>query len=138
MHERLRESMALARKSIDGEVEAPEGMDLLVFCRGFCSALSGHHSSEDAGLFPQILAERPDLKPVLDKLMQDHSMLEYLIGDLAAALDSGADPAELHRHLDGIGAIMESHFGYEERQLLQVLETISPTGTPTELLGPLA
>lgn len=138
MHERLRESMALARRAIDGEVEVPEGMDLLVFCRGFCSALSGHHGSEDAALFPQILAERPDLEPVIDKLKQDHSMIEYLVGDLSAALDSGAAPADLHRHLDGIGAIMESHFGYEERRLLRVLESISPTGTPEELLGPLA
>lgn len=130
--------MALARKSIDGEVEVPEGMDLLVFCRGFCSALSGHHSSEDTGLFPQILAERPDLKPVVDNLMRDHNMLEYLLGGFAAALSSEADPADLHRHLDGIDALMESHFGYEERLLLSVLETVSPTGSPEELLGPLA
>jgi hypothetical protein len=33
---------------------------------------------------------------------------------------------------------METHFGYEERQLLTVLDALAVDGTPTELLGDLA
>jgi hemerythrin-like domain-containing protein len=138
VHQRLREAITLARRSIDGDTEIPAGMDLLVYCRGFCAALDDHHKSEDAGLFPQILAARPDLKPVIEKLTTDHNMLEYLIGEFTSALSSDEDPEALHRHLDGIGAIMESHFGYEERRLLTVLEDIKPEADPRELLGDLA
>ena len=138
VHQRLRRALSLARRSIDGEVDVPAGQDLLVFCRGFCSALSGHHRSEDTALFPQILAERPELRPVVGKLLTDHNMLEHLIGEFAAALASEADPEALHRHLDGIGALMESHFGYEERQLLEVLDAVAPEGDARTLLGDLA
>ncbi|GAB3235633.1 hypothetical protein GCM10027447_33420 [Glycomyces halotolerans] len=138
VHEHLRRALDLARRSIDGEVDVPVGQDLLVFCHGFCSALSGHHRSEDSSLFPQILAERPDLAPVVNKLTTDHNMLEHLIGEFAAAMASEADAESLHRHLDGIGAIMESHFGYEERQLLSVLDAVGPQGDARALLGDLA
>jgi hemerythrin-like domain-containing protein len=138
VHQRLRQALDLARRSIDGEFADEAGPDLLVFCRGFCSALSGHHRSEDGGLFPQVIAAHPELKPVIANLMSDHNMLEHLIGGLAAAIDADADPDELHRHLDGISAVMETHFGYEERQLLAVLDALAVDGAPTELLGDLA
>jgi hypothetical protein len=70
--------------------------------------------------------------------MTDHNMLEHLIGNLSAALDAGEDPETLHRHLDGIGAVMETHFGYEERRLLTVLDALALDGTAKDLLGDLA
>jgi len=70
--------------------------------------------------------------------MTDHNMLEHLLGGLTAAIDEGADDDALHRHLDGIGAVMETHFRYEESQLLTVLDALALEGTPTELLGDLA
>jgi hypothetical protein len=65
-------------------------------------------------------------------------MLEHLIGQLTAAIASDAGPDELHRHLDGIGAVMETHFRYEESQLLLVLDALALEGEPTQLLGDLA
>lgn len=38
--------------------------------------------------------------------------------------------------MDGIGAIMESHFRYEERQLLGVLDALDLDAEVTEVLGP--
>ncbi|MDY0908683.1 hemerythrin domain-containing protein [Microbacterium sp. CFBP9034] len=138
-HSKLRAALELARDSVDEGADAASGpaADLTLFCVGFCSALDGHHRSEDAGLFPELRAEHPELGPVIDKLMQDHSMLSYLLADLRAAIDGGAEPADLHRHLDGIGAIMESHFAYEERQVLVPLAALRSTRPVTELLGPL-
>lgn len=49
-------------------------------------------------------------------------MIAYLLSRLSSALDRSASPEELERHLDGLGAIMENHFRYEERQLLTVLD----------------
>ncbi|THV21734.1 hemerythrin domain-containing protein [Glycomyces paridis] len=138
VHQQLRKALDLARRSIDGEFDDSPGHDLLLFCRGFCTALSGHHRSEDGGLFPQVVAAHPELQPVIAKLMTDHNMLEHLIGRLAAAMDENADPDDLHDHLDGIGAVMETHFRYEENQLLTVLDTLALEGAPTALLGDLA
>ncbi len=70
--------------------------------------------------------------------MSDHNMLDHLIGRLTAAMEADADEETLHSHLDGIGAVMETHFRYEEHQLLTVLDALALTGEPTALLGDLA
>ncbi|GAA1691756.1 hypothetical protein GCM10009830_44390 [Glycomyces endophyticus] len=75
---------------------------------------------------------------MIANLVRDHNMLEHLLGGFAAAIDARADDDTLHRHLDGIGAVMETHFGYEERQLLAVLDTLALGGDPKALLGELA
>ncbi|SOE00809.1 hemerythrin domain-containing protein [Blastococcus haudaquaticus] len=136
VHRRLRDALVLARESVD-DADPLVGNPLL-YCWGFCAALSGHHRSEDTVLFPR-LAEDPELAPVIARLVQDHSMIEHLIGGLQRALDRGLPVEEKLRHLDGIEAVMESHFRYEERALLDVLDGIrDETVTPSELFGPLA
>jgi len=110
---------------------------MLVFCHGFCTALDGHHRGEDRTLFPAVAAAHPELRPTLRALEQDHSMIAQLIGGLRTAADRGGTPAQLGRHLEGIAAIMESHFRYEERALRQVLETLDLPADPTDVLGPL-
>ncbi|MET8231199.1 hypothetical protein ABZS77_11055 [Micromonospora sp. NPDC005298] len=64
-------------------------------------------------------------------------MIADLLAGLEAAVNRAAPVAELDRHIAGIAAIMESHFRYEERQLLNVLETLSLDAPPEEVLGPL-
>lgn len=64
-------------------------------------------------------------------------MINYLVSGLQQALARAAPRDELERHLEGIAAIMESHFAYEERQLLSVLETLELAADPAEVLGPL-
>jgi hypothetical protein len=132
VHARLRAALRLTLESDDVAVD-----DLLLYCRGFCAALDGHHRGEDRTLFPAIAAAHPDLRPVLRSLEQDHSMIAYLLGGLTTAADRSAGPAELRRHLEGVGAIMENHFRYEERMLLTVLESLDLHVTPEEALGPL-
>ncbi|WP_017591722.1 hemerythrin domain-containing protein [Nocardiopsis potens] len=138
VHERLRKALRVARAALeDGGAAEPAARDLLLFCHGFCTALSGHHKGEDRELFPAIAAARPELRETLHRLQQDHSMIEYLLTDLQAALDRRASPAELDRHFEGIAAIMESHFRYEERKLLTVLDTLALDADPRDVLGPL-
>ena len=137
-HARLRRALAVTRTEVaDGMEAADLGRDLLVFCHGFCTALDGHHRGEDSILFPAVAAAHPELRPTLHKLQQDHSMIAHLLAGLRAAVDGGGTAAELDGHLEGIAAIMESHFRYEERALLQVLETLDLPADPAEVLGPL-
>ncbi|NPD04439.1 hemerythrin domain-containing protein [Nocardioides sp. zg-1308] len=137
VHDRLRAAHRVAQDEV-GQGRAPSASrDLLLFCRGFCTALDGHHRGEDTILFPAVAAEHPDLAEPLRTLVQDHAIIGHLVGALRAAVDAAADPATLGRHLDGIGAIMESHFRYEERTLLGLLERLELTAPVTQVLGPL-
>ncbi|HEY1135710.1 MAG TPA: hemerythrin domain-containing protein [Nocardioides sp.] len=78
---------------------------------------------------------------VLSYLRRDHAQIEQLLHALRASLERREPPDALLRHLDGIGAIMESHFRYEERQLLGVLEDlrleVDPGLGPPTAFGPL-
>lgn len=138
VHDRLRDALQVTRTALQDPAPAEAGVrDLLLFCHGFCAALTGHHRGEDRELFPAIAAAHPDLRPTLRYLQQDHSMIAHLLSGLQAAVDRSAPPAELDRHLEGVAAIMESHFRYEERQLLTVLDTLSLDADQFTVLGPL-
>ncbi|MFF9508336.1 hemerythrin domain-containing protein [Streptomyces sp. NPDC014724] len=138
VHGKLRNALALARAGLDGGDPADAATDLLLFCHGFCAALSGHHRAEDGSLFPELVRVRPDLAPVVAKLTQDHNMIEHLIGGLQKAVADSTDPEVAHRHLDGIEAVMETHFKYEEKQLGAVLDGMDADFDRTEIFGPIS
>jgi hemerythrin-like domain-containing protein len=138
VHVRLRDALEVTRTALDtGAGAEPATRDLLLYCHGFCTALTGHHEGEDRALFPAIAAAHPEPRDTLRALEQDHSMISHLLSGLQAAVDRAASPAELARHLEGVAAIMESHFRYEERALLTVLRELALDADPQEVLGPL-
>ncbi len=128
-HARLRAALAVAQ-------DAPSS-DLLLYCLGFCAALGGHHRSEDARLFPEIADRHPELAETIAYLQQDHSMIAHLLSGLQQAIDTEAPPEDIGRHLEGIAAIMESHFRYEERQLSGILAELDLDAAVPDVLGPL-
>ena len=134
-HARLREALRIVRDGVHAADPHTPGRVLLLHCRGFCTALDQHHRGEDRALFPAIEAAHPELTPVLRRLTEDHAMIDVLLTALAAAATSGAPPDDLDRHLDGVGAIMENHFAFEERQLLGVLEALALDADPRDVLG---
>jgi hemerythrin-like domain-containing protein len=140
VHRRLREALAVARSAVEADDSGPTAArELRLYCVGFCAALTGHHRGEDATLFDVVLADRPELAPVVADLKRDHSMLDHLLGELERATLSGAGRDDLLRHLDGIEAVMETHFRYEEKKLVDVLDSTSrPDADRQEMLGPLA
>jgi len=138
VHARLREALEVARASLAaGERSQPATRELLLYCHGFCAALTGHHEGEDRLLFPAIATAHPELRGTLQQLQQDHSMMSHLIIGLQTAVQRRAAPNELERHLDGLSAIMESHFRFEERQLLRVLDALELRARVSDALGPL-
>jgi hemerythrin-like domain-containing protein len=140
VHRRLREALVLTREAIEDEADVdPLRSTPLLHCWGSCAALSSHHAGEDRSLFPRLVERHPDLAEVVRRLGQDHSMIEHLIGGLRRALDDGASTAEKLRQLDGVEAVMESHFRFEERRLLDLLDRIDDDHPgPRELYGALA
>ena len=137
VHDRLRAAHRVALDEVAAGRTPSASQDLLLFCHGFCTALDGHHRGEDALLFPAVEAEHPDLAEPLRKLVQDHAMIGHLVGALQADVTASADPEVLGRHLDGIGAIMESHFRFEERTLLGILDRLGLRAEVADVFGPL-
>ncbi|MBR7744303.1 hemerythrin domain-containing protein [Phycicoccus sp. BSK3Z-2] len=132
LHVRLRELLDDARAGLDPAVVAAGLLaDPVSHCRAFCTALTEHHEGEDVALFPWLLRLRPGMSAVVGRLEEDHRLVATLLEAVAEELDGREDPAMLVRHLDGLDAIMESHFRYEERQLVPVLEELSAAGPRT-------
>ncbi|AZS39739.1 MULTISPECIES: hemerythrin domain-containing protein [Microbacterium] len=137
-HSRLRAALAATRDALGRGADVPDATsELVLYCIGFCAALDGHHGAEDRQLFPSLRAEHPELGGVIDKLMQDHSMLAHLLASLRSAAERGDDAATIGGHLDGIAAIMESHFRFEEREILEPLRTLTLDDDVKSVLGPL-
>jgi hemerythrin-like domain-containing protein len=138
VHARLRGALKVTRDTLaEGAPGAEATRDLLLYCHGFCVALDGHHRGEDTKLFPAIEAAHPELSPVLRSLTRDHSMIAHLLSGLETAVKQSAPLGELERRLEGVGAIMENHFRYEERQLLSVLDALHLDESPAAVLGPI-
>ncbi|GAB3805319.1 hypothetical protein GCM10028798_26950 [Humibacter antri] len=137
VHQRLRDALRVTRAAAEEGEGGPASRDLLLFCHGFCAALTGHHQGEDRELFPVIAAQHPELRETLRKLGQDHALIAGLVDGLQAATVGTESPDRLGSHLEGIAAIMESHFQYEERKLLTVLDVLALDADPREVFGPL-
>lgn len=109
--------------------------DLLAHCLGFCAALTTHHEGEDTGLFAELVRVRPDLAATVAALEEDHWLIGGILAtvrDLAGESRAGvtADRRDaIRRELEGLAAIMESHFRYEERAIGAALDQgVTDTG----------
>ncbi|WP_328952802.1 hemerythrin domain-containing protein [Kitasatospora purpeofusca] len=121
-------------KSGAGHRHTGGGGTLAAHCLAFCGALETHHRGEDDGLFAQLVRERPDLAGTVAKLVEDHELISSILTRVAelarqaaAHGDRGPDEA-IRRELDGLAAIMESHFRYEERVIGAALDRMVPDG----------
>jgi len=114
IHDRLRDSLDALRSGQDA--------DLGLHCLAFCAAVTEHHTGEDTGVFPALARQHPELREVLAGLERDHQTIATLLRRLAA-LAAQPDRAAIQAELDGLAAILESHFSWEERRLVRALDT---------------
>jgi hemerythrin-like domain-containing protein len=113
--------------AVSGLDDGQPSSDLLMYCAGFCAAVQRHHTGEDGRLLPLLRHEYPDLAPVIDNLIEDHQLIADIlrkVATLAAQADAGAPTDPLVRELDGLAAILDSHFGYEERRIAAALDAV--------------
>lgn len=106
VHARLRDQLADLRD---------EGV---AHCVGFCEAVTRHHTGEDETVFPVLAARHPELRAFLGSLRRDHEVIAGMLKELAAG-----GPGVL----DGLAAVLETHFIGEEKRLVDVLNAIEPS-----------
>ena len=79
-------------------------------------------------MFAELLRERPDLSGTVAKLVEDHELVASMLARITELADDAArshGPAleAIGRELDGLAALMESHFAYEQRAIGGALDT---------------
>ncbi|MEU4234139.1 hemerythrin domain-containing protein [Nonomuraea sp. NPDC026600] len=129
VHLWLREELARLREDVQARPNAQAGpervRELRAHCLTFCSAVTKHHSGEDEGAFPALAEQFPELRPVLDELARDHRQVSDIMRALQELLgDLDADPERVRTELDGLAALLESHFVYEEKRLVSALNAL--------------
>jgi len=141
IHIGLRDMLADLREGIVPEAEFG------THCLAFCAAVTRHHTGEDTEVFPLLAARHPELRAFLAELERDHQVIASLLtalrdaaGRLGAARRDATErpgaerpgaerpgPEDLRQELDGLAAVLETHFLGEEKRLVGVLNAIDPS-----------
>jgi hypothetical protein len=93
------------------------------YCQSYCGFVNGHHSLEDASVFPHLRRSDPAAGPVLDRLHDEHVVIHGLLDGVDHALVSlvrDHDAAALdtvEQSIDLLADRLLSHLAYEEREL---------------------
>ena len=140
IHDHLRENMQVLRDLItaarDGTISASEleatanGLPLVenyrrfgTLCGQHCQIIHGHHSIEDAYLFPELSAKAEAFRRVVDRLVSEHevvhALLMRLIDELNTLLQAPSEAAfeAAAATYETFDTLLISHFSYEERAI---------------------
>ena len=133
-HHGLRRDLAqfaiALRRVTDGN--APNVAALQDEWRNYRNTLHGHHSMEDARIFPQLRSEHASVAPVIDRLASEHRRIDPVLehGDRAFA----ELPASLARAVAVVcelRALLEPHLATEEAQMIPFLRAAREFQAPT-------
>jgi hypothetical protein len=91
-------------------------------CQMQCVALTEHHGTEDAAIFPHLRHSQHNLRDVLDRLDTEHHAIHDVLEEIDAALihlvQHPADLGPVTEAIDLLTDTLLSHFAYEERELV--------------------
>jgi Hemerythrin HHE cation binding domain len=125
VHDWLREDLGRLREGRERDAGP-----WAVRCLAFCDAVTRHHTAEDGVAFPALVGRFPELAPVVEKLVEDHRLLA---GILSRVAEIAAAPEAERGELDGLAAVLDSHFAFEERRVAAAFDAL-PTD-PAAALG---
>ncbi|MEU7529271.1 hemerythrin domain-containing protein [Saccharothrix sp. NPDC042600] len=130
-HVALREQLADLRDDLDAWLDGDRLVDLRAHCLAFCGALTHHHTAEDGRGFPVLAAHHPGLTPVIEELVADHRIIVDAMNRLAAVL-ADPDPETVESEVDTLAALLETHFTYEERKIVNALNALDVAGAQAD------
>lgn len=93
---------------------------LRVNCLQYCELLHGHHTGEDAMLFPRLREANPEIAPAVDRLVREHQVVSDLLDQIEsdAARLGGEDSAAARDHLAAslsqLSDALLAHLEFEE------------------------
>lgn len=136
VHNWLRAELVRIRDDLDS-YSGDMRQSLQAHCAAFCTTLTRHHTSEDRTAFAMLGEAFPELAPVLEQLRQDHRLVADIVGQLSKLLTTltTENTGRVRREIDGLAAILESHFQWEERRLAAALDALDPPPRAEELFG---
>jgi alkanesulfonate monooxygenase SsuD/methylene tetrahydromethanopterin reductase-like flavin-dependent oxidoreductase (luciferase family) len=117
-----------ARSHINTMTMRQNNWTLGTYCESYCRLVTTHHTIEDYSMLPGLSRADPRLKPVTDRLAEEHLVIHDVIERMDRALVGFvADPAnsaELRDAVDQLTDTLLSHLSYEERELVEPLARI--------------
>jgi hypothetical protein len=117
-----------ARSALNEMALRQNDWTLGAFCARYCRVVVAHHSLEDEAVFPHLAASDPALRPVIDRLTEEHLLIhdaiEAVDGALVEHLKDPEDFSPLQAALDRLTETLLSHLSYEERELVGPLDRL--------------
>src|SRR5215204_3193740 len=98
-------------------------------CMHYCRFVHGHHTLEDAALFPMVRKHDPSLNRVVDRLEEDHLTVHHITERIVAVADkvpkdaSGISRFQLVEALTELEEHLLAHLKLEEESLGPLLST---------------
>ena len=98
-------------------------------CLHYCRFVHGHHTLEDAAVFPMVRKHDPSLNRVVDRLEEDHLKVHHITERIAAVADkipndaSGVSRFQLVEALTELEEHLLAHLALEEESLGPLLST---------------
>jgi hemerythrin-like domain-containing protein len=140
IHDHLRQNMQVLRQLIAraaaGEVSREEiegaagSLDMLqnfrrfgTLCGQYCQFVQGHHSLEDAAVFPALARQSDVLRKITERLQAEHVVVHELLLRLMGALHRLAEApgpdtfADCRTVYEALERVLLSHLGYEEEEI---------------------
>ncbi len=107
---------------------APSGLGLQIRqrCLAFCQALEFHHTGEDGHVLPVMEGYHPHLRPVFDRLREEHRSIAAVQSALAALLAGVAiaEPDRFRAELTRMTEQLTAHLDYEDAEILPLLADV--------------
>src|SRR5512140_3674916 len=75
-----------ARAGVQAMTIRQNNWTLGAYCQSYCGFVNGHHTLEDASVFPHLRAREPEVAPVVDRLHEEHQVIHHLLDELDRAL----------------------------------------------------
>lgn len=140
IHDHLRHNMEVLRETISraaagtidkAELDRTTGDLAMVrnfrrfgtLCGQYCQFVHGHHSIEDAALFPALAAKSEALRKVTERLQAEHHVVHELLVRLIGALNTLLEApspetfADARTVYEALEKVLLSHLGYEEEEI---------------------
>ena len=114
-----------ARSALNEMALRQNDWTLGAFCARYCGAVAQHHGLEDDAIFPHLKRSDPDLKPVIERLEDEHLVIHDAIQHVDRALVGHInDPDDFEPIQDAIDSLTDallSHLSYEEHEIVEPL-----------------